>query len=293
MGNGAASCGSCNCRNGLRIATATIVRFRLPPSAFSSGFLDGLLDRLVSSRFDYRSVALMERSQACCRSGIVVVALACGVLLAVSLGCGRRADDGKDARQQSDPRRRLRHDGQRRPGLGRTVPSEAPGRQRPGARRRLGRGHRQPDRRQLRPGQHQPQDEAETRSSGARANRGGEPKEIIVGYDALAIYVHKDNPLDSISMEELAEIYGEDGKITKWSQLGRDRRQARRRQRSRASAGRAVPAPTPISARSCWARARTSSSARSTRAARRTWWPWSRARPRPSATAAWATPRRR
>ena len=54
----------------------------------------------------------------------------------------------------------------------------------------------------------------------AKANRGAEPKEIIVGYDALAIYVDKDNPLDSISIEELAEIYGEDGKITKWSQLG-------------------------------------------------------------------------
>ncbi len=54
----------------------------------------------------------------------------------------------------------------------------------------------------------------------ARAKRGGEPKEIIVGYDALAIYVHKDNPLDTISIEELADIYGEDGKIDKWSQLG-------------------------------------------------------------------------
>ena len=41
-----------------------------------------------------------------------------------------------------------------------------------------------------------------------------------MGYDALAIYVHKDNPIESISLEELAEIYGEGGKITKWSQLG-------------------------------------------------------------------------
>ena len=54
----------------------------------------------------------------------------------------------------------------------------------------------------------------------ARTKRGGEPKEIIVGYDALAIYVHKDNPLDAISIDELGEIYGEDGPITKWSQLG-------------------------------------------------------------------------
>jgi len=55
-----------------------------------------------------------------------------------------------------------------------------------------------------------------------RAKRHEEPKEFIVGYDALAIYVHKDNPLDSISIEELAEIYGEGGKVTRWSQLGVD-----------------------------------------------------------------------
>lgn len=53
-----------------------------------------------------------------------------------------------------------------------------------------------------------------------KTNRGVDAKEHVVGYDALAVYVHKDNPLDSISMEELAEIYGEDGTITKWSQLG-------------------------------------------------------------------------
>jgi phosphate transport system substrate-binding protein len=52
------------------------------------------------------------------------------------------------------------------------------------------------------------------------ARRGVAAKEHIVGYDALAVYVHKDNPLDSIAMEDLAEIYGKDGKITKWSQLG-------------------------------------------------------------------------
>ncbi len=54
----------------------------------------------------------------------------------------------------------------------------------------------------------------------AQANRGADPKEIIVGYDALAIYVDKTNPLDTISMEQLAEIYGDGGTITKWSQLG-------------------------------------------------------------------------
>jgi phosphate transport system substrate-binding protein len=54
----------------------------------------------------------------------------------------------------------------------------------------------------------------------AKAKQGAEPIEHVVGYDALAVYVHKDNPIDSISLEELAEIYGDGGTITKWSQLG-------------------------------------------------------------------------
>ncbi len=53
----------------------------------------------------------------------------------------------------------------------------------------------------------------------ARANTGKEPREFIVGKDALAVYVHADNPLDSISIDQLAEIYGEGGGLTKWSQL--------------------------------------------------------------------------
>lgn len=55
-----------------------------------------------------------------------------------------------------------------------------------------------------------------------QAKRGCDPLEHLVGYDALAVYVHKDNPLDTISLEELAEIYGNGGKIEKWSQLGID-----------------------------------------------------------------------
>ena len=54
----------------------------------------------------------------------------------------------------------------------------------------------------------------------AKKNTGKEPREYTVGYDALAVYVHKGNPLDEITLGQLAEIYGEGGKITKWSQLG-------------------------------------------------------------------------
>lgn len=59
-------------------------------------------------------------------------------------------------------------------------------------------------------------DEAEE----VKDKHGAEPKEIIVGYDALAIYAHKDNPLESISVEELADLFGEEGTLTKWSELG-------------------------------------------------------------------------
>jgi phosphate transport system substrate-binding protein len=51
---------------------------------------------------------------------------------------------------------------------------------------------------------------------------GKAPQEFIVGQDALAIYVHPANPLDSITIPQLAEIYGEGGKITAWSDLAVD-----------------------------------------------------------------------
>jgi phosphate transport system substrate-binding protein len=61
-------------------------------------------------------------------------------------------------------------------------------------------------------------DEIET----AKKNTGKDPKQIKVGLDALAIYVNKHNPIESISIPELAEIYGEQGTFTKWEQLGVD-----------------------------------------------------------------------
>jgi phosphate transport system substrate-binding protein len=54
----------------------------------------------------------------------------------------------------------------------------------------------------------------------ARKNTGKEPKETIVGYDAVTIYVHKSNPLNEITLEEIAQIYAEGGTITRWSDLG-------------------------------------------------------------------------
>ena len=53
----------------------------------------------------------------------------------------------------------------------------------------------------------------------AKKATGKEPKEFLVGYDGLAVFVHKDNPLENITLEELAEIYREGGTFNKWSDL--------------------------------------------------------------------------
>ncbi len=53
----------------------------------------------------------------------------------------------------------------------------------------------------------------------ARRHTGKEVREFTVGYDALAIYVHKENPLEVITFEQLAEIYAEGGRLTQWKDL--------------------------------------------------------------------------
>ena len=54
----------------------------------------------------------------------------------------------------------------------------------------------------------------------ATKSAGSAPQEFVVGLDALAVYIHDSNPLKEIALDELAEIYGDEGKLTKWSQLG-------------------------------------------------------------------------
>jgi phosphate transport system substrate-binding protein len=51
-------------------------------------------------------------------------------------------------------------------------------------------------------------------------DNGQNPIEHIVGYDALAIFLHANNPIDEISIEQLRQIYGDDGTITRWTDLG-------------------------------------------------------------------------
>ena len=50
--------------------------------------------------------------------------------------------------------------------------------------------------------------------------KGQDPMEHIVGYDALAVYLHKDNPAASLSFSQLKEIYGRGGKFTSWGDVG-------------------------------------------------------------------------
>ena len=48
---------------------------------------------------------------------------------------------------------------------------------------------------------------------------GVEPVEWVVGYDALAVYLHPNNPTTSFDLAQLAEIYGEGGTTETWNDL--------------------------------------------------------------------------
>jgi len=49
---------------------------------------------------------------------------------------------------------------------------------------------------------------------------GQNPVEHVVGYDALAVFIHKNNPAKKMSIEQLKDIYGRDPKVRKWSDMG-------------------------------------------------------------------------
>ena len=51
-------------------------------------------------------------------------------------------------------------------------------------------------------------------------DRGQNPIEHIVGYDALAVYIHADNPAGELSIAQLKDVYDRKGKARKWSDLG-------------------------------------------------------------------------
>jgi len=49
---------------------------------------------------------------------------------------------------------------------------------------------------------------------------GQSPVEHVVGYDALAVFIHKDNPIKSMSLTQLKDIYSRDPKVKNWSDMG-------------------------------------------------------------------------
>jgi len=57
----------------------------------------------------------------------------------------------------------------------------------------------------------------------ANAKKNGvEPVQHVIGYDGIAVFVHKDNPIKSLTMDQLNAIFGEGGKVESWKDLGMD-----------------------------------------------------------------------
>lgn len=54
----------------------------------------------------------------------------------------------------------------------------------------------------------------------AARERGVDPVEHTVGFDALAVFLHPGNPISSFTFAQLADIYAEGGAVHNWSQLG-------------------------------------------------------------------------
>jgi ABC-type phosphate transport system substrate-binding protein len=53
----------------------------------------------------------------------------------------------------------------------------------------------------------------------AEEKQGNAPTVHVVALDALAVYVHKENPVTEITIADLAQIYGDGGTIVDWSQV--------------------------------------------------------------------------
>ncbi|MGK5091753.1 PstS family phosphate ABC transporter substrate-binding protein [Deltaproteobacteria bacterium TL4] len=48
---------------------------------------------------------------------------------------------------------------------------------------------------------------------------GNDPLEFVVGYDAVSVFINLNNPLQSITLDQLADIYGEDGTLDNWGKI--------------------------------------------------------------------------
>jgi phosphate transport system substrate-binding protein len=61
---------------------------------------------------------------------------------------------------------------------------------------------------------------AEEAATFARANGGKAPRETVGAFEALCVYVNGANPLDTVTVEQLRQLYREGGRVTKWADLG-------------------------------------------------------------------------
>ncbi len=53
-----------------------------------------------------------------------------------------------------------------------------------------------------------------------RAAHGVDAVQHVTGYDALVVYVHVNNPVRSMTLAQLRELFAEGGRISRWSDLG-------------------------------------------------------------------------
>ena len=159
-----------------------------------------------------------------------------------------------------------------------------------GRRRRVGRGHRRADRRHPGHRRLQPQDGADGDRAG-HAKHAGSAATGVRGRPRRPgrLRPRQDNPIEEISIDELAEIYGDGGKIDEVVAAGRSRTRRAPATRSCASAARTTPAPTPTSARPCWADAGVQAGLDRPERLEGRGRRWCRARRARSATAAWPT----
>ena len=58
------------------------------------------------------------------------------------------------------------------------------------------------------------------RELAAARDNGIEAVEHVVGYDALAVFLHEDNPIAELTLGQIRDVFGEGGAVERWSDLG-------------------------------------------------------------------------
>ncbi len=55
-----------------------------------------------------------------------------------------------------------------------------------------------------------------------KKDRGEAPVEHVIAFDPIAVYIHPDNPLDSITVGQLKDIFFEGGMCDRWEELSKE-----------------------------------------------------------------------